>query len=88
MARRVRHAVVESLRKEGFKPDGTRLEGKAGDSLYGTAHFTPETTILKMPYTELVKQTDAAVQRMMNFRVKKRDDSASSRKFLIRKTPR
>jgi hypothetical protein len=77
MSRRMRNAVVESLKKEGFKPDGTRLEGRYGGPLYGTAHFTPQTTILKMPYTELVKQTDAAVKRMMNFRVKKMESKVA-----------
>lgn len=71
MARKVRHAVTESLRKQGFRADGTRLDGSKGRELYGTAQFTPEQPIMKMPFTEVVKQMDVAVSTMIELRAKR-----------------
>ncbi|TVY65757.1 hypothetical protein LSUE1_G006026 [Lachnellula suecica] len=61
MARVVRHAVVESLRKQGLKSDGTSLDGTDGKLLFATAQFTPESSVLKTPFAEVVRQTDTAL---------------------------
>jgi hypothetical protein len=77
-ARKVRNAIVESLRKKGFNPDGTSADG-TGKELYGSAQFLPEAPALKLPFAEIVKQTDIAIERIIEG-IQKLDNSASSNK--------
>lgn len=58
--------MKESLAKKGFAEDGTSLEkGPGRYELYGTAQITPTAPCLRIPYVELLKQTDATVDRLM-----------------------
>ncbi|RDL36526.1 uncharacterized protein BP5553_05878 [Venustampulla echinocandica] len=80
-ARRVRNALGESLAKKGFAKDGARLEKGAGKhDLYGSAQLTPTALCLRMPYTELVKQTDIAVEWFMGAREERLHKEETQRK--------
>jgi hypothetical protein len=63
-ARRVRQAFVESLRKEGYAQDGSRI-GRQGVPLIGTAQLFPVGTIMKTNFKDLVSQTDLLVQAII-----------------------
>jgi hypothetical protein len=63
-ARRVRQAFVESLRKEGYAQDGSRIEGR-GLPLVGTVQFFPESTITKTKFKALVPQMDLVVREII-----------------------
>ncbi|KAG4428608.1 hypothetical protein IFR05_015910 [Cadophora sp. M221] len=67
-ARKLRLAFTESLRKKGFAPDGNALDGKGGKPLTGTAQLTPLEAILKTKQSDLVLQTDVAVEHILKFR--------------------
>ncbi|KAH6679444.1 hypothetical protein B0J14DRAFT_580772 [Halenospora varia] len=62
LARRVRNAMVESLKAQGLSANGTRLDPSAGKDLVGSAQLVPNEPLLKMPYEELQKETDAVVK--------------------------
>ncbi|CZR51549.1 uncharacterized protein PAC_01426 [Phialocephala subalpina] len=65
-ARRLRHAFEESLKKEGFAPDGNRLPGaEEGEPLYGTAMLGALEGIMKIKMDALVEQVDQAVAFMI-----------------------
>ncbi|KAL2069148.1 hypothetical protein VTL71DRAFT_15486 [Oculimacula yallundae] len=68
VARKLRIAFTESLKKKGYKPDGTTLDGQGGMPLTGTAQLTPLEAILKTKQGDLVLQTDAALQTLLAFR--------------------
>ena len=61
LARRLRAAFVHSLKKNGYAPDGTRLEGSQGDNLLGTAQIIAEQPMIKMDKEMVQEQTDKAV---------------------------
>lgn len=65
VARRVRQAFVESLRKSGYAQDGSRITG-SGDPLVGTTQLFPERPILNMKFEEVVLQTDKVVQAIID----------------------
>ncbi|KAL5317348.1 hypothetical protein ACEPPN_014443 [Leptodophora sp. 'Broadleaf-Isolate-01'] len=67
-ARKLRLAFTESLRKKGFAPDGNVLDGKGVKPLTGTAQLTPLEAILKTRQSDLVLQTDVAVEHILKFR--------------------
>lgn len=74
LARRTRNAFTESLRKKGFDTDGRRLPGSGNKAdLFGTASIAVQRAALKVPYAELVKQTDIAVSSIQDFQ--QRQDS-------------
>lgn len=81
MARRVRCAIVESLRKKGFNSDGTSADG-TGKEIYGSAQFRTETPALTLPFVEIVKQTDIAIERLIKGIQMKDDKSARTKKGL------
>jgi hypothetical protein len=67
LARKVRNAFKESLRKMGYDAAGRRLEGsELKVDLYGTANIMPAAFGLRMKYGDLVKQTDIAVLAIVN----------------------
>lgn len=72
MAKRVRCAVVESLGKRGFKPDGTSLDGSPKE-IYGTAQFLPGALALKLPYADIVRQTDTVIEWIIKVGSKSHD---------------
>lgn len=76
MAKRVRCAVVESLQKKGFKPDGTSLDGTQKE-IYGTAQFLPGPLALKLPYADIVKQTDTAIEKIIKVESKSQDNRSA-----------
>ncbi|PSS22080.1 hypothetical protein M430DRAFT_34087 [Amorphotheca resinae ATCC 22711] len=62
LSRRLRIAVNLSLKKNGYAPDGTRLEGpESGNHLWGTAQFLAEQPMIKMSQEQVQEQTDKAV---------------------------
>ncbi len=62
LARRTRNALTESLKKKGFDSDGRRLPGSGNQTdLYGTAFLGVRRLAKKIPYIELIQQTDLAV---------------------------
>ncbi|KAF8859390.1 hypothetical protein BDZ45DRAFT_673342 [Acephala macrosclerotiorum] len=64
--RKLRHAFTESLKKEGYAPDGSRLpEAGEGEPLYGTAMLGALEAIMKTKMDTLVRQTDQAVAFMI-----------------------
>lgn len=68
LARRTRNAFRESLKKKGFDADGRSLPGSGNKAdLFGTASFAVQRAALKVPYVELVKQTDIAVSCIQDF---------------------
>ncbi|PMD54706.1 uncharacterized protein K444DRAFT_111422 [Hyaloscypha bicolor E] len=67
VARRLRHAFMESLRKKGYKPDGNRIDGY-GEPLIGTAQLLPHESIIRKEYTDLVYQTDLTVEAILKRR--------------------
>jgi hypothetical protein len=76
MARKVRSAIVESLQKKGFNPDGTSADG-TGKELHGTAQFRTEAAALTLPFAQVVKQTDTAIERIIKG-IQIRDDRFAS----------
>jgi hypothetical protein len=79
--RRVRNAFKESMNKQGYNVDGTRIEGtENGKDLFGTVQLQPEEPALKMSYKEIVRQTDLAVEEMIQ-RQNGRDRAKSARVF-------
>ncbi|CZS98756.1 hypothetical protein WAI453_001854 [Rhynchosporium graminicola] len=68
VARKLRLAFTESLKKKGYKPDGTTLDGQGGMPLTGTAQLTPLEAILKTKQSDLVLQTDAALDALLETR--------------------
>lgn len=65
-ARRVRQALLESLRKAGYASDGSRLPGTEGRaSLYGTLVLGALPSILKTKRDVLLQQTDSVVAYML-----------------------
>jgi len=64
VARRVRQAFVESLKKRGYTQDGSRING-LGKPLVGTAQFFPQRPILKTKFNDLVLQTDSVLQAII-----------------------
>lgn len=64
VARRLRHAFVESLKKKGYKPDGHRIDGN-GVPLIGTAQLFPHHSILRKKFVDLVYQTDLTVEAIL-----------------------
>ncbi|KAK0112874.1 hypothetical protein ONS95_014596 [Cadophora gregata] len=69
-ARKLRIAFTESLKKKGFAPDGNTLMGGEAGPLTGTAQLTPNETILKTRLSDLVIQTDAALEEVLRIREK------------------
>jgi hypothetical protein len=67
VARRLRQAFTESLRKMGYGPDGNRIDGE-GEPLIGTAQLLPHQTIMKRKFMDLVWQTDIAVEAIIKRR--------------------
>ena len=65
LARRVRTAMVKSLRKEGYKADGSRLVEDGLPPMTGTASIIPVNTVLTLKYEDLLAQTDLVIQRLM-----------------------
>ncbi|KAH7336113.1 hypothetical protein BKA65DRAFT_28046 [Rhexocercosporidium sp. MPI-PUGE-AT-0058] len=66
--RKLRQAFTESLRKKGFAPDGNVLDGRGGKPLTGSAQLTPLEPILKTRQSDLVLQTDVAVEHLLKVR--------------------
>jgi hypothetical protein len=65
-SRKVRIAFVESLRKKGYASDGSPITGSKNQSpLAGCAYFDPTEAILKTTVEELAKQTDIAVDKII-----------------------
>jgi hypothetical protein len=64
-ARRLRTAFVESLKKQGYAANGTRLDGSGRKPLFGTAQLSPHEPMFKTKIEDLVKQTDIAVAAML-----------------------
>ena len=69
-ARKLRMAFTESLKKKGFAPDGNALAGVEAGPLTGTAQLTPNEVILKTRLSDLVVQTDAALEAVLKIREK------------------
>ena len=63
-------AFTESLKKKGFAPDGNTLAGVEAGPLTGTAQLTPNEVILKTRLSDLVVQTDAALEAVLKIREK------------------
>lgn len=61
-------AFTESLKKKGFDTDGNVLDGSGGSPLTGTAQLTPLEDILKTRQSDLVIQTDAALEAMLIYK--------------------
>lgn len=65
-ARRVRQCFVESLRKQGYASDGSRLPGsEEKPPLFGTVMLGANLPILKTKSDVLAKQTDRVVERLI-----------------------
>jgi hypothetical protein len=59
-------AFVHSLKKNGYAPDGTRLEGGQGNGdLFGTAQILAEQPMIKMDQEMVQEQTDKAVLKII-----------------------
>lgn len=65
LARKFRHALVESLRKKGFKSDGFRLVEDGIPPLTGSMQVTPDTTALTLDFATVVGETDLVVEALM-----------------------
>jgi hypothetical protein len=65
LARRVRHAFVRSLNKEGIASDGTSLDSKEKVILSGSAQIIIRASAVKVSYTDLVRQTDVGVEKIL-----------------------
>ncbi|EPE26666.1 hypothetical protein GLAREA_02579 [Glarea lozoyensis ATCC 20868] len=61
-ARRVRNAVTESLKKQGYNPDGSRLVEDGVPNLFGTLQVMPRSKALTAKYVEILKETDLVVK--------------------------
>ncbi|KAH7418011.1 hypothetical protein BKA64DRAFT_653336 [Cadophora sp. MPI-SDFR-AT-0126] len=69
-ARKLRMAFTESLKRKGFAPDGNTLAGGEAGPLTGTAQLTPNEHILKTELSDLIAQTDAALEAVLKIRDK------------------
>jgi hypothetical protein len=79
LARRTRNAFAESLKKRGFDTDGRRLPGSGNQAdLFGTASFSVLRLAAKLPYVELIKQTDIVVSKIQEFQA--RGDNGQNRR--------
>jgi len=64
VARRLRNAFIEALRKKGYGSDGTRIDGN-GEPLIGTAQLIPNESIKTKKYSDLVDQADLTVEAII-----------------------
>lgn len=66
MNRKIRHAFTESLKKKGYRPDGSRLPGEEDKPpLTGSAHIAPTEEVLRTKMKDLILQTDIAVESIL-----------------------
>lgn len=69
-ARKVRLALVESLRRVGYASDGSRLPGtEERMPLYGTLQLGALPAILKTKTDRLIQQTDLVVAHMLRMQL-------------------
>ncbi|KAN0119587.1 hypothetical protein V8E51_001795 [Hyaloscypha variabilis] len=76
VARRLRHAFIESLRKKGYGPDGNRIDGN-GEPLIGTAQLMPNESIKTKKFSDLVKQADLTVEAIIKQRFQNKPPKAA-----------
>ncbi|RDW80054.1 hypothetical protein BP6252_04692 [Coleophoma cylindrospora] len=73
LTRKLRQAFVESLKKEGYAKDGTRLPDSTQEmDLVGTLQMSAEISLMKMGREEAQKSTDELVKAMLEIRSKAR----------------
>jgi hypothetical protein len=78
VARKVRNAIVDSLKKKGYKADGSRLVDDEVPPLSGTMQITPVNTVLTMKYADVVKETDVVIKTLSSS-----EDAEKIRKSLV-----
>jgi hypothetical protein len=64
IARKVRNAVKDSLKKNGYKADGTRLVDDGQQPLTGTMQIVPLNNVLTMKYADIVRETDVVIGKL------------------------
>ncbi|RDW92437.1 hypothetical protein BP5796_01831 [Coleophoma crateriformis] len=73
LTRKLRQAFVESLKKQGYAKDGTRLPDSTQErDLVGTLQMSAEMALMKMRREEAQKSTDELVKAMLEVRSKAR----------------
>lgn len=80
-SRKLRLAFIESLRKKGIAPDGSRLPecDQKLAPVFGTASLHPKIDILTTRMTDLVRDTDNVVRQILWFQDK---DVATSERYV------
>ena len=63
VARKLRSAMVDSLKKKGYDKNGRSLTGD-NRPIYGSCQITAEVDTAKMKYVDIVAQTDKIVQSL------------------------
>ena len=77
VARRLRHAFIEALRKKGYGPDGNRIDGN-GEPLIGTAQLLPQASIKTKKFSDLEHQADLTVDAILIERFRKTPSRAAA----------
>lgn len=81
MARKVRVAFVEALKKRGVAPDGSWIDAEAQQTrkpVFGTAHMSPTIEVLTTKMEDLLLEMDKAVDVILSQQNTKHDDNKPS----------